>query len=340
MNMQKLRILSRIFLLILLTVHIVTWYVLGIHIAGSIGIEALFSGLSRGIINAGFIFWMLVFASALLFGRSFCGWFCWFGGYVELADWGISKTKIKMPRWTLLYLGVIPFIALSLKIYSALLVNWLKVFPSTFSYQLADTPPWGGQQTGVSILITLILYGPVLFLVFGRRAWCRYLCPLGALLKIFSKVGIGKVRLVNDKCIGCGKCNRSCDMQVDVLGELKKYGEVRSLNCIRCLKCIDICPNGAIAFTMRRKNLLLSADAASRAEKISLKRRKISAFDIIITALWIGVTMIFILANVSQKAPMEIKVFMTAGLLLIIYTLVWIMQKLWIKTRREKQDTG
>ena len=129
-------------------------------------------------------------------------------------------------------------------------------------------------------------------------------------------------------------------MQVDVLGELKKYGEVRSLNCIRCLKCIDICPNGAIAFTMRHKKLSLSADAASRAEKISLKRRKISAFDITITALWIGVTMTFILVNVSQKAPMEIKVFMTAGLLLIIYTLVWIMQKLWIKTRREKQDTG
>jgi len=119
MNTQKLRILSRIILVLLMAVHIITWYVLDIHVAGSIGIEALFSGLSRGVINAGFVFWMLVFASALLFGRGFCGWFCWFGGYVELADWGIGKHKIKIPRWTLLYLGIIPFVALSLKVYSA-----------------------------------------------------------------------------------------------------------------------------------------------------------------------------------------------------------------------------
>jgi hypothetical protein len=77
MNVQKLRTLSRVFLMLLVTVHLVTWYTLGIHAVGSIGIEALFSGLSRGVINAGFVFWMLVFASVLLLGRAFCGWFCW-----------------------------------------------------------------------------------------------------------------------------------------------------------------------------------------------------------------------------------------------------------------------
>ena len=79
------------------TVHLITWYALGFHIVGSIGIEALFAGLSRGVINAGFIFWMLVFISALLLGRAFCGWFCWFGGYQELVAWGIGdRFKIKM----------------------------------------------------------------------------------------------------------------------------------------------------------------------------------------------------------------------------------------------------
>ena len=90
LNRQTLRTLSRILLMLLVTVHIVSWYVLGIEAVGSIGIEALFAGLSRGVINAGFVFWMLVFASALLFGRAFCGWFCWFGGYQELVAWGIG----------------------------------------------------------------------------------------------------------------------------------------------------------------------------------------------------------------------------------------------------------
>ena len=77
------------------------------------------------------------------------------------------------------------------------------------------------------------MFGPVLFFVFGSRAWCRYLCPIGALLKIFSFFGVAKVQLVNDDCIGCDTCNNICDMQVDVLGELNAHGAVRSSNCIR-----------------------------------------------------------------------------------------------------------
>ena len=337
--MQRLRTLSRVFLMLLVTVHIVTWYILGIHAVGSIGIEALFSGLSRGVLNAGFVFWMLVFASALLLGRAFCGWFCWFGGYLELVEWGIgNKLKIKIPRRVLLYLGALPFVALAVKIYNTLLVNWLQNFPATLTFRLADVEPWGGQQTGISIVITLIMFGPVLLFVFGRRAWCRYLCPIGALLKIFSSVSLGKVRLVNDGCNGCGKCNRTCDMQVDVMGELEAHGEVRSLNCIRCLKCTDECPTGAIAFSLRRKEASLSADAAARAERSTLKRRKLSAFDVATAVLWSAVTAVFALTGVNKSAPQEIKVFMTVGLLLVVYGLAWMVQKAW--SRRGMRQQG
>ncbi|MCD4671923.1 MAG: 4Fe-4S binding protein [Anaerolineaceae bacterium] len=336
MNTQRLRTLSRILLMLLATVHIVTWYVLGVHAVGSIGIEALFSGLARGVLNAGFIFWMLVFVSALLLGRAFCGWFCWFGGYQELVAWGIGKFQIKIPRRVLLYLGVIPFVALALKVYGALLSNWLvRGFPDAFIFRLADMEPWGGQQTGISILITLVLYGPVLIYIFGRRAWCRYLCPIGALLKVFSSVSLGKVRLVNDECIACGKCDRSCDMQVDVMGELEAHGEVRSLNCIRCFKCIDVCPQGAIAFSLNRREASLSADAAARARQSSLKRRKISAFDVIIVILWICISVTFSLAGMSRGAPQELKALMTPGLLVVIYGLVWAVQRVW-EMRKQK----
>jgi polyferredoxin len=322
--------------LLLVTVHIVTWYVLGIHTVGSIGIEALFSGLSRGVLNAGFVFWMLVFASALLLGRAFCGWFCWFGGYQELVAWGIGKFEIKIPRRILLYLGMIPFVALALKVYGALLSNWLiRGFPDAFTLRLADVEPWGGQQTGISILITLVLYGPVLIYIFGRLAWCRYLCPIGALLKIFTSVSLGKVRLVNDECIGCGKCNRSCDMQVDVMGELETYGEVRSLNCICCLKCTDECPQGAIALSLSRKRASLSTDAAARAERSSLKRRKVSSLDVIIVVLWVCISVTFNLAGMGLNAPQEIKALMTPGLLLVIYSIVWAVQKAWGMRKQE-----
>ena len=228
-----------------------------------------------------------------------------------------------------LYLAVIPFVALFAKVYGSLLVNWLDGLPGTFVFELADTQPWGGQQTGISILITAVLYGPVLLYFFGRHAWCRYLCPIGALLKIFNKIGIGKVRLVNEECNGCGKCNRVCDMQVDVLGNLKDHAQVNSSNCIRCLKCTDGCPTGSIAFRMRQKrNVSLSAYAANRAEKSSLKIRKLSGFDIAIAVLWISVT-IFFTFTARQSAPQEIKVTMAAGLLLVIYGVVRLLEKTW-----------
>lgn len=330
MKMQTWRTWSRIFLVLLVTVHLVTWYVLGVHAVGSIGIEALFSGLSRGVLNTGFVFWMLVLISVLLFGRAFCGWFCWFGGYLDLIEWGIGdRLKVKLPRTMPLYLAVIPFVALFAKVYGSLLVNWFNGVPAPFILNLADTQPWGGQQTGVSILITFVLYGPILLYFFGRHAWCRYLCPIGALLKIFNRIGIGKVRLVSEECNGCGKCNRVCEMQVDVLGNLKDRGQIVSSDCVRCLKCTDECPMGAIAFRMQQKrNVTLSADAASRAEKASLKRRHLSVFDIAIAVLWISVTLVFTF-TARQSAPQEIKVTMAAGLLLVIYGVVWLAQKAW-----------
>ncbi len=321
--------------MLLVIIHLVTWYVFGIHAIGSIGIEALFSGLSRGVLNTGFVFWTLVLISVLLFGRAFCAWFCWFGGYLDLVEWSIGdKLKIKLPRTMPLYLAVIPFVALFAKIYGSLLVNWLNDVPTTFTFNLADTEPWGGQQTGISILITFVLYGPVLLYFFGRHAWCRYLCPIGALLKIFNRIGIGKVRLVNEECNGCGKCNRMCEMQVDVLGNLKEHGQINSSDCIRCLKCIDGCPTGAIAFSMRhRMHVSLNADAASRAETASFKRRQPSAFDIAIAVLWIGVTLFFTF-TARQDVSQEIKVTMAAGLLLVIYGVVWLMQQGWYRFRR------
>lgn len=148
---------------------------------------------------------------------------------------------------------------------------------------------------------------------------------------VFGTVKIGGVRLVNDECIACGKCNRVCDMQVDVMGDLNTHGEVRNSDCILCLKCTDVCPTDLIALSMRRFDASLSTDASARAEKSTLKRRKLSAFDVIIAVIWIGVSVFFFFSDVRAYSPQEVKVLMSVGLLIIVYGVVWLGQKSWNK---------
>jgi len=120
-------------------------------------------------------------------------------------------------------------------------------------------------------------------------------------------------------------------MQVDVMGDLNTYGEVHSSDCIVCLKCTDVCPTDAIALSMRRFDTSLSVDAAARAEKSTLKRRKLSALDVIIAVIWIGVSVFFFFSDVRAYSPQEIKVIMSVGLLIIVYGVVWLGQKGWNK---------
>jgi ferredoxin len=120
-------------------------------------------------------------------------------------------------------------------------------------------------------------------------------------------------------------------MQVDVMGDLNTHGEVYSSACIVCLKCTDACPTDAIALSLHRHIASLPADAAIRAERSTLKRRKISTFDVTITVIWVGVSLFFFFSGARATSPQEMKVFMSVGLLMIVYALVWAIWKTWNK---------
>jgi MauM/NapG family ferredoxin protein len=76
------------------------------------------------------------------------------------------------------------------------------------------------------------------------RFWCRYLCPLGGLLGLVSKVSWMK-RRVSESCVRCGACQRGC--QMDAIEAARDYGSDAG-ECIQCLDCLGDCPVDAIAF--------------------------------------------------------------------------------------------
>ncbi|MBN1935436.1 MAG: 4Fe-4S binding protein [Anaerolineae bacterium] len=70
-----------------------------------------------------------------------------------------------------------------------------------------------------------------------ERFWCRYLCPLGALLALTNKISLWRIRADQTACIACGRCDRACPMDLDVVREVE-----RGLECTRCRACVQACP--------------------------------------------------------------------------------------------------
>jgi polyferredoxin len=83
-------------------------------------------------------------------------------------------------------------------------------------------------------VLALIVAGIVVI----PMAWCRYLCPLGACLWPFSR--LGRLRLVRNEstCTGCGSCDRACPHAIDI----SEASEVRSGECTLCFECTEACP--------------------------------------------------------------------------------------------------
>jgi ferredoxin-type protein NapH len=89
-------------------------------------------------------------------------------------------------------------------------------------------------------LVIVILFLILIFTV--ERGWCRYFCPVGALLAPFNKVSYLYVDVNTTACVQCQLCSQACPMGINV-PEMHRDSE-----CILCGKCITACPNNLIAF--------------------------------------------------------------------------------------------
>ena len=79
--------------------------------------------------------------------------------------------------------------------------------------------------------------------VFCYRAFCRFLCPLGAVYSLFNPISFFVIRVDQDKCIHCNACVKACRMDVK---------KVCDRECIHCGKCRNVCPVDAIHYGVRK----------------------------------------------------------------------------------------
>jgi len=89
--------------------------------------------------------------------------------------------------------------------------------------------------------VATMLFAGVLFasLVLSQ-AWCRFLCPEGALLGWLTRLSGWKVRLDPSRCTRCNTCNDVCPV------EAIDFGRLDEKSCLYCCRCVDMCQDRAL----------------------------------------------------------------------------------------------
>ena len=181
-------------------------------------------------------------ALTLLARKAFCGWACPLGAVFE---WTGRLGRRVFKRETFQGLWVIPpKVDGALKIVLRCIVTAV-ILGATWAtgelvfrgydpyYILFSAHGHDVRMWSYGILAALLVLGMLIPL-----AWCKYLCPLGAVLWPFSAAGRLRLERSEDHCTGCGSCDQACPQALDVSEALG----VRSGECTLCLECTAACP--------------------------------------------------------------------------------------------------
>jgi ferredoxin-type protein NapH len=197
-----------------------------------------------------FLLWVL------LGGRSFCSWVC---PYHLLAEWAESLHKMLVGK----------------KIVSdhqfhrgARTVFWLlfALMAWVTGYTVFETI----SPTG--ILSRALIYGPSLALgwvfllllfevLWSRRAWCRYICPIGLTYGVVGAISPLRVSYHVEQCFHEGDCRKVClvphVLDITIKGRASEETMGLGPDCTRCGLCVDTCPTGALQFEVQGLSKLL-----------------------------------------------------------------------------------
>lgn len=195
----------------------------------------------------------------LLTGRSWCSWGCWTAFVLDLLPFKHSKGWKGGNKKKLKYLKYIHFII------SLVLVSIL-IFVMNYTIINPDQNP---EQPGTVAALYWFLVGNGIYYISAismaiaikdNRAFCKYLCPVSVSLKGANLLSVLRIKGDKDKCTNCGKCSKKCLFNIDIPAYNNNGTRVLSTECVMCMKCIAVCPEGAlkssVGFDVVTKELL------------------------------------------------------------------------------------
>lgn len=236
----------------------------------------------------------------LLIGRFFCGWVCPLGTLLDFTGWLLGKqrkpfqlpARLKQVKYLLLIalagsaLFTLQLVylfdplsllirSLAVAVYPALNVTAHALFGTLYdsnvgavtavsepaytflkSHFLAFEQPHFQSAAVVGLLFAAILASEAI----ERRFWCRYLCPLGALFGLLSRVPLLRRKVNEPDCTSCALCARACRMAAIP----DDYLATERAECIGCFDCEALCPERAIRFGLKGGTVASTPDLTRR----------------------------------------------------------------------------
>ncbi len=133
--------------------------------------------------------------------------------------------------------------------YLLIILGLLAIHFFSDSKHLFIFSPEGLRKT-YSFLIGSIFSGVIgtgFYPIFGNRVWCRFGCPMAAILglqqRLFSRF---RITTNGGQCISCGNCSAYCEMGIDVRAYAQKGANIVRASCVGCGICSAVCPRGVL----------------------------------------------------------------------------------------------
>ena len=181
---------------------------------------------------------------------AYCGWLCTCGALAETLG---DQQRRKMPHgpgWNRLNMLGQVILAFAFALLGLRIAGWImgpQSRPTVWFKRGFETIPYFNYQWGVDLFLSGVL-GIGLYFWFSGRTWCRFVCPLAALMNIYARFTRFRIFAEKSKCISCNVCTSVCHQGIDVMSFANKGAPMADPQCVRCSACVQECPTGVLAF--------------------------------------------------------------------------------------------